>query len=266
MVRKAETLKSIDELNVSARTRSFLEKHFDSIDSIIKYGRNLVYNYIIIDSPKWESELASAIKEAGLVRPRTDFTRSFRIGLLYAFIFWDNREDFIWHIDQLSNEQYESFVGMSDEDIESVKLSLCDRLKEREYAVICRRFGLDGDETQDFESVAQYFQITRERVRQIEAKALRKLKNYNTLPALFDAPIELNDVASSLKSELDEFFNRERELSKRLERLEKLPFKYSDAAGEQINPSKLLDSIWPLHMYLLNMNIPEYYVDEDFSV
>ncbi len=155
---------------------------------------------------------------------------------------------------------------MSDEDIESVKLSLCDRLKEREYAVICRRFGLDGDETQDFESVAQYFQITRERVRQIESKALRKLKNRNTLPALFDAPIELNDVASSLKSELDEFykdlFNRECELSKRLERLEKLPFKYSDAAGEQINLSELLDSIWQLHMHLLDVYIlrNEYYI------
>lgn len=109
MVRKAETLKSLDELNVSARTRTYLKKNFDSIDDVIKHGRCLVYDFGSVGSSKWESELTSAVKEAGLIRPKTDFARSFRIGFLYASIFWDNREDFIWHIDQLSNEQYERY-------------------------------------------------------------------------------------------------------------------------------------------------------------
>ena len=249
MVRKAETLKSLDELNVSARTRTYLEKkrNFDSIDDVIKHGRCLVYDFGSVDSSKWESELTSAVKEAGLVRPKTDFARSFRIGFLYASIFLDNKEDFIWHIDQLSNEQYESFVGMSDEDIENVRLSLCDRLTERECEIICRRFGLDGDEGYDLESVAQYFQVTREHVRQIEAKALRKLRNRNTLPALFDASSELNAAIRDLRSELDELhqdpvFKRERELLTKLERMKKLPLRYSDAAGGQLDPNALLDS------------------------
>lgn len=247
MVRKAETLKSLDELNVSARTHTYLKKNFDSIGDVIKHGRCLVYDFGSVDSSKWESELTSAVKEAGLVRPKTDFVRSFRIGFLYASIFWDNKEDFIWHIDQLSNEQYESFVGMSDEDIENVRLSLCDRLTEREYKIICRRFGLDSEESHDLESVAQYFRVKRERVRQIEVKALSKLRYSNTLPVLFDAPSELNDVISNLKSELDELhkdpiFKRERELLMKLERMKKLPLRYSDVAGGQLDPNTLLDS------------------------
>ena len=246
MVRKAETMKSWDELNVSARTRNYLKKNFNSISDVIKHGRCLVYDFGSVDSPKWESELMGAIKEAGLVRPKADFATSFRVGFLYASVFWDNREDFIWHIDQLSNEQYENFVGMSDESLESVRLSLYDRLAEREYKVICRRFGLDGDEGQGFESVARCFHITRECVRQIEVKALRKLRKHNTLPALFDAPSELNGAISDLKNELDELhkdptFKRECELIMKLRRMEKLPFRYSDAAGKQISLSELLD-------------------------
>lgn len=247
MVRKAETLNSLDELIVSARTRTYLEKNFDSIDDVIKYGRHYVYDSGIVSPKKWESELAIAVKEAGFIRPKMDFARSFCIGFLYSVIFLDNREAFIWHIDQLSNEQYESFVGVSDEDIENVKLSLYDRLTDREYKVICRRFDLDGDEGCDLESIARYFQTTRDRVRQIEAKAIRKLRFRNTLPALFDAPIELNDMISNLKSELDELhrdpiFKRECELLMKLDRMKKLPLRYSDAAGRQLDLNALLDS------------------------
>ena len=260
MVRKAKALESLDELNLSARTRTYLEKNFYSIDDVIKHGRCLVYDFGSVDSSKWESELTSAVKEAGLIRPKTDFARSFRIGFLYASIFWDSKEGFVWRIDQLSNEQYESFVGISDEGIESVKLSLCDRLKEREYAVICRRFGLDGDEGYDLESVAQYFRITRERVRQIEAKALRKLKSRNTLPAIFDAPIELNDTIRNLKSELDELredpiFKREREILARLECFGKIPFRYSDEIKKQLGLDEQLD---PTAIADLDFNVRTY--------
>ena len=247
MVRKAETLKSLDELNLSARTRAYLEKNFYSIGDVIKHGRFLVYASGSVPPEKWKSELAAAVKEAGFIRPKTDFARSFRIGFLYNIIFLDDgREAFIWHVYQLSNEQYESFVGVSDEEIESVKLSLRDRLTTREYTVICRRFGLDGDEGYDLESVAQYFRITRERVRQIEAKAIRKLQCHNTLPAIFEAPIELNDTISSLKSELDELredpiFKREREILARLEYFGKIPFRYSDEIKKQLGLDEQLD-------------------------
>lgn len=50
------------------------------------------------------------------------------------------------------------------------------RLDENERKIIKLRFGLDGEDPMTLESVGRTFGITRERVRQIEAKALNKLR------------------------------------------------------------------------------------------
>ena len=50
-------------------------------------------------------------------------------------------------------------------------------LKEREARIIKLRFGLEGGYPRTLEEVGKIFGVTRERVRQIEAKALRKLKH-----------------------------------------------------------------------------------------
>ncbi|MDR1764985.1 MAG: RNA polymerase sigma factor RpoD [Lachnospiraceae bacterium] len=50
-------------------------------------------------------------------------------------------------------------------------------LKERERQVIMLRFGLDDGHPRTLEEVGREFNVTRERIRQIEAKAIRKLKN-----------------------------------------------------------------------------------------
>jgi RNA polymerase primary sigma factor len=49
-------------------------------------------------------------------------------------------------------------------------------LPERERDIITMRFGLDGNEALTLEEVGLYFNVTRERIRQIEAKALRRLR------------------------------------------------------------------------------------------
>ncbi|MCX8021568.1 MAG: sigma-70 family RNA polymerase sigma factor [Syntrophorhabdaceae bacterium] len=51
-----------------------------------------------------------------------------------------------------------------------------DRLNNDEKRVIVLRFGLDGDEPQTLESIGKLFGVTRERIRQIEQKALNKLR------------------------------------------------------------------------------------------
>ena len=50
-------------------------------------------------------------------------------------------------------------------------------LNERERKVLIMRFGLEDGVTRTLEDVGREFNVTRERVRQIEAKALRKLRH-----------------------------------------------------------------------------------------
>ena len=49
-------------------------------------------------------------------------------------------------------------------------------ISERERAVLEMRFGLKDGRTHTLEEVGEAFNVTRERVRQIESKALRKLR------------------------------------------------------------------------------------------
>ena len=67
-------------------------------------------------------------------------------------------------------------------NIESVMLrehidTLLEDLKDREKQVIVLRFGLLDGHPRTLEEVGKEFNVTRERIRQIEAKALRKLRN-----------------------------------------------------------------------------------------
>ena len=50
-------------------------------------------------------------------------------------------------------------------------------LTPREAKVLKLRFGLEDGKSRTLEEVGREFQVTRERIRQIEAKALRKLRH-----------------------------------------------------------------------------------------
>ena len=52
-------------------------------------------------------------------------------------------------------------------------------LPDRERTVLEKRFGLDDGRIKTLQQIATQFSVTRERIRQIEAKALRKLKHHS---------------------------------------------------------------------------------------
>ena len=113
----------------------------------------------------------------------------------------DMTEDKIMEIMQIAREpaSLETPIGEEDDsnlgdfvadgnvvtpegNVESVMLrehidTLLEDLKERERQVIVLRFGLEDGHPRTLEEVGKEFNVTRERIRQIEAKALRKLRN-----------------------------------------------------------------------------------------
>lgn len=80
--------------------------------------------------------------------------------------------DFIEDKDALSPDEYANNQLLKDE-INTVLQGLT----EREEKVLRLRFGLYDGRTRTLEEVGKEFNVTRERIRQIEAKALRKLKH-----------------------------------------------------------------------------------------
>ena len=80
--------------------------------------------------------------------------------------------DFIKDERNMSPEEYATNEMLKDE-ITDVLLTLT----EREEKVIRLRFGLEDGKSRTLEEVGQMFGVTRERIRQIEAKALRKLRH-----------------------------------------------------------------------------------------
>ncbi len=89
-------------------------------------------------------------------------------------------------------EELAVYQGLREEII-----SLLDSLTPREAKVLRMRFGIEMNTDHTLEEVGQQFGVTRERIRQIEAKALRRLRQPSR--------------ADKLKSFMEEVFNKDKE-------------------------------------------------------
>jgi RNA polymerase primary sigma factor len=89
-------------------------------------------------------------------------------------------------------------VAMPDDSAHYSKLaekvdSVLNTLTAREKRVIQKRFGFEGGQVQTLSEIGKAFDVTRERIRQIETKALRKLKHPTRLKALGASASDLNE-------------------------------------------------------------------------
>lgn len=76
--------------------------------------------------------------------------------------------------DQMQPSLYEK---VSKEFLKDYLNEVLETLSERERKVLIMRFGLDDGKPKTLEDVGREFNVTRERIRQIEAKAIRKLRH-----------------------------------------------------------------------------------------
>ena len=90
-------------------------------------------------------------------------------------------QDFIVDEDTVSPEDSAS-NQLLKEQVQDILSSLSDR----EQKIVRMRFGLDNGKNHTLEEVGQEFAVTRERIRQIEAKALAKLRKHKDAKKLYE--------------------------------------------------------------------------------
>lgn len=268
-VKKAETLECLEELEISAKTIKLLNDRFNSLDEIIWHGRYMSYIYasypkITQRNDKSAIELINALDSAGYIRHDIS-AKSFCINRLYRKVFedvidTDEAPDDFYNlcIDEknvynyrMGNEKYEKYINPTDGQISIVKNSLQNDLAKTEYMVLAYEMGFEDGFTHNLQEISEHINATRRVVRQVETKALRKLRNKNSLPAIVTSDKQKAAISAIIRElenlRKDPIFEREANLLQELLRFSKLPFTCSKKATEYLktnlfnNPLDLFD-------------------------
>ncbi len=94
----------------------------------------------------------------------------------------------------MGDQQGLSQLGVTTTEIVSRAL---EELSERELDIVSRRYALAGGAPETLQEISEGYNVTRERIRQLEAKALKKVSNRKTTNALA-AALEAEDVIEKL--------------------------------------------------------------------
>jgi len=80
-------------------------------------------------------------------------------------------------LDMMEDEKFQLPLEMMEEEarFQQIKI-LLETLDEKEQAIMAMRFGFNQDESDTLETIGEKFGVTRERIRQIEAKAMEKIR------------------------------------------------------------------------------------------
>lgn len=90
-------------------------------------------------------------------------------------------------IDMLADNSVRPEEAMENQALHDALLNVMEEiLSDKERLVIVMRMGLDGEPAQTLEQVGNYLHVTRERVRQIERNALRKMRKHRKRVAYLD--------------------------------------------------------------------------------
>ena len=129
----------------------------------------------IKDDPKLIEDVLDLMRSIGKITNYSTYN-------LYRMVLMSNLDISLEDnkIDQLTDGGIEEAIENAYLKQLNAKLyPVMNTLTEREQLVLIRRFGLDGNVPKTLEETALEIGVTRERIRQIEAKALRKLRHPN---------------------------------------------------------------------------------------
>lgn len=136
-----------------------------------------------------EPTIEELSKELNLEIPKIEYIMKIKqdISSLDAGVGRDGEEedsvlgDFIEDEDSVTPEESATSQLLKEQILE-----ILGSLSDREQKIIKMRFGLDGGKSRTLEEVGQEFAVTRERIRQIEAKALTKLRRHKDAKKLHE--------------------------------------------------------------------------------
>lgn len=137
-------------------------------------------------------------------------------------------------------DRAKNYLGDSFDSIFSV-------LNKKEKEIIKKRFGFDGEEKKTLQSVGQEIRLTRERVRQIQKMALKKIKD-SKIPKIEETDKEIRDIIIKNgwvieESKLRKLFRKKAEGAQSSDALLEMVLEIS-SGFEPIKRSRELEKAW----------------------
>lgn len=144
-------------------------------ESIVKYKKIRGQLLRELEREPTNAELAEAMN---LTEQKIEKIKYYSVESLSLDMTFGDESDKDTLVDTIHSEEKNNPKRMTEEKFLIDTLDdVLSSLSEKEEIVIRLRFGLDGDKPKTLEEIGNLFGFTRERTRQIEAKALRKLRH-----------------------------------------------------------------------------------------